>query len=437
MNVRNPLQSLHFRLSTPSGRRQIRRRLNYLLWPLLRGPARLYRSTFLRRSKIVTVIGSYGKTTTTRAAHRAAGMPYPEAGLSNSFSSRALALLSLGPGAKAVIEEVGIGALGQMAQYAHMFQPDVVVVTSIGSEHGRSLGTLQDTAAEKAKMLEAIRPGGIAIMNGDDPNVRAMAAYCRENISWFGVGPENDIRAEAIHLDWPNGTRFRLVAEGSSHDVSIRLIGEHGVRAALGGFAIARALGHSIEQAIAGLETMPQVANRLQVKTLKNGAHILDDCFKASLETFETAIEIVADIPARRRFLAIGAIEDFPGSQPVTYRDLGLRAGRYADRIVALLSRRSFRSFASGARTSGMSDDQLVRVTSIAEMTELLRNELLPRDVVLLKGRGSARMERVALGLQGHWVGCTLKVCGLTMVFCRDCEHLESGFRDTLPPGSQ
>ena len=78
-------------------------------------------------------------------------MPDPEAGLSNSFSSRALALLSLGPGAKAVIAEVGIGALGQMAQYARMFQPDVVVVTSIGSEHGRSLGTLQGTAAEKPR----------------------------------------------------------------------------------------------------------------------------------------------------------------------------------------------------------------------------------------------------------------------------------------------
>ena len=70
----------------------MRRQLNYLLWPLFRGPARLYRNTFLRNSKIVTVIGSYGKTTTTRAAHRAAEIPYPEEGISNSFSSRALAV---------------------------------------------------------------------------------------------------------------------------------------------------------------------------------------------------------------------------------------------------------------------------------------------------------------------------------------------------------
>lgn len=428
---------MRFALATSAGRLQLRRRLNHTLWPVLRGPAGLYRRTALRRATVAVVIGSYGKTTTTRAASRALGVAYPDGGGSNAFSSRALALFTRPRKKQILVEEVGIGARGQMAQYARMFTPDLVVVTAIGSEHGRSLGSLEDTAAEKAKMLEAIRPGGVAVMNGDDPHVRAMASQCQEKIVWYGLGAGHEVRAESICLDWPKGTRFDLVVDGRRHEVRITLIGEHGVRAALAALAIARALGRSLPEAIAGLEAMPPVPNRLQVTHLAEGIDLLDDTFKGSLETVETAIDLFSQIPAQRRILAIGEMEDFPGSQHATYRELGRRVGGQVDLVVALLSRKSFRPLAAGARTAGMSGNCLTRVGDVAEMAQQLREELKPGDVVLLKGRSTARLERVALRLTGRVVGCPLSVCRFKMIACRSCPHVEVGFAGALPPGAR
>ena len=64
---------------------------------------------------------------------------------------------------------------GQMRQQAAMVRPDLVVVTAIAGDHWRSLSTLDITRNEKAEMVRALKPSGVAILNADDPNVRWMA----------------------------------------------------------------------------------------------------------------------------------------------------------------------------------------------------------------------------------------------------------------------
>ena len=62
-------------------------------------------------------------------------------------------------------------------------------MTSIGSEHHRSLGTLEATRDEKARMLDGLRPGGIAVLNRDDPEVMAMVPPAGTRILTFGFDP--------------------------------------------------------------------------------------------------------------------------------------------------------------------------------------------------------------------------------------------------------
>ena len=71
--------------------------------------------------------------------------------------------------------EVALSGPGQMAFNATLLRPNLVVVTSIGSEHNRSFGTLDVTQAEKRRMVEALGRDGTAVLNRDDPRVWAMA----------------------------------------------------------------------------------------------------------------------------------------------------------------------------------------------------------------------------------------------------------------------
>ena len=53
-------------LRTPLGRIQFWNGVYYRLWPLLSRLARIYRRAYVSRTRVVAVVGSFGKTTTTR-----------------------------------------------------------------------------------------------------------------------------------------------------------------------------------------------------------------------------------------------------------------------------------------------------------------------------------------------------------------------------------
>ena len=212
-------------LATPAGRRQIRDGLLFRLWPALSRLARLHRRTAVRNTRVVAVTGSYGKSTTARAVAAALAAPaHPDMSL-NAWSSVARAVLRIRPWQRHAVIEVGISGPGQMLRYADMVAPDVTVVTSIGSEHHPTMPTLAHTRAEKAHLVRALRSSGTAILNGDDPNVAWMATLAPGRTVTFGLGAGCDVRATDVHLDWPHGMQFRLVAFGQAREARIGLVG--------------------------------------------------------------------------------------------------------------------------------------------------------------------------------------------------------------------
>ena len=119
---------------------------------------------------MIAVVGSFGKGSTAAAIASALGLPGPPP-QRNTTSRVALSLLGNRPGRRHAVIEAGAARRGQMRLYPPMLRPDVVVVTTIGSEHHRSLGTLDEAAQEKARMLRGLSRSGIAVLNADDPRV--------------------------------------------------------------------------------------------------------------------------------------------------------------------------------------------------------------------------------------------------------------------------
>jgi UDP-N-acetylmuramoyl-tripeptide--D-alanyl-D-alanine ligase len=409
---------------TPLGRGAIRRRFARRLWPVVRRLAGLYRRTLLRRTRVVVVVGSFGKTTTTRAVGAALCGQQPRV-RGNAFAAVSRAVFSTRPGTEYAVFEVGIGRPGQMAPYASMLRPDVVVVTSIGSEHRRSFPTLEDTREEKVEMVRALRPGGIAVLNGDDPHVRWMAGQTTARVVTFGFGPRNDVRAADHVLDWPEGTRFTLHAGGEIRPARVRLIGRHTLYAPLAAAAVAGALGRDLGEALAGLERVSPPRHRLRPQRLENGAFLLCDELKSPLETIEAALETLAQIPARRRIVVLGDVTEPPTVG--VYRELGASFAGSAS--IAVLVGQNGRRYSVGARRAGMPPAAILQAgESFRRAAALLPDDLGPGDVVLVKGRETQHLERIGLLLAGQRVGCELVHCGEPAIRCERCPMLERGW---------
>ncbi|MGH7801721.1 MAG: Mur ligase family protein [Thermodesulfobacteriota bacterium] len=412
-------------LQTPIGPSKFKSTIWRKSWPLLSRLAILYRHTLIRNTRVVAVLGSFGKTTTARAVAAALGARVRPRFGPNSAAARAV--LHIRPHDRHSVIDVGIDSPGQMAVFARVIQPDITVVTSIGSEHNRSLGILEVTRAEKSEMVKILPTSGIAVLNGDDPNVLWMRGQTRARIITFGIDKTNDVRASDITLDWPNGTRFKIHADGEIRELRIRLMGRHMVYPILAAVAASLAEGSTLDQITPGLEALPPTPGRLEPIRLEKGAIILRDDFKSSLETIDAALDVFSEIPAKRHIVVLGEVSEPPGSQGPIYRKIGERFAKIAS--YAIFVGVNYQRYAAGASRAGLSRDALINAgENVLKPVEILRRDLKTGDVVLIKGRDTQKLERVAFSLMGRKVSCDINFCDLKLR-CASCPMLERGWR--------
>lgn len=234
---------------------------------------------------MIAVIGTYGKTTTAHVVTQALGRPILPRLELNGRSFIPLAVHRTEPGAKHAVMEAGIDHRGQMARFAKAVLLSRCVITSVGSEHNRSLGTLADTAREKAEMVQAVPPDGLVVVNRADQQAMWMAEQGRARSVTFGFNPASDFRASEAEPNWPVGSRFRLHYSGQSAIVQTRLLGRHMAYPTLAAFSVASSVGIPPETALWRLSELTPTPGRMELMVLENGAVLLGDYFKSGLET--------------------------------------------------------------------------------------------------------------------------------------------------------
>ncbi len=382
--------------------------------------ASLYRRTLGRRARVVAIVGSFGKTTTARAVLASLGLDDSLHTGSNAGTGLADALLRISPQAKHAVIEAAISDKGQMERHAHLLKPDIAVVTSIGSEHMTSLGSLEVTRAEKAKMVSAIPPSGLVVLNGDDANVLWMRDLSRARVITYGFGESNHVRATDVVENELSGIRFKLHMDGDVRDVRARLIGRHMIYPILAAVAVAQAEGRDLRQSIAALEELEPTYNRLQPIQLANGAWLLLDAYKAALETIEVALDALSELSANRKIAVLGDVEEPPGSTGPIHKALGKHLSEVCDHIIFVGTKRAFRGVRLGAVSGGLPRDALMNMRTdphaIVQALEIAG--LGTGDIVLIKGRCNQHLERVALLLTGNTVKCSIRFCSRR----HDCE---------------
>jgi UDP-N-acetylmuramoyl-tripeptide--D-alanyl-D-alanine ligase len=265
------------------------------------------------------------------------------------------------------------------------------------------------------------------VLNGDDPNVRWMATQSRARVVTFGFGEDNDVRATGVTIDWPRGTRFTLhTANHPARELRIRLLGRPMVAAALGAVAVGLVEGLDPGTIATRLEALPPTPGRTEALALPGGAYLIRDEYKGALETIDAALDLLAEVPAKRRIVVLGDVEEPPGSQGPIYGRVGTRLADVADHVVFLTPQR--RRYTAGARRAGRELPYTRVRGGVIAAAEAVGAELEAGDVVLVKGRSTERLDRVSLALAGRRVRCRLETCNVIATRCASCPMLERGW---------
>lgn len=406
------------------GRKTLKITALHRAWPLVRPLGWLYRRTALRNLHLTAVTGSFGKSATTQAIALALnGCRYTLQ--RNVTSLLGLTLLSTPPWESHLIIETGAGA-GHMAAQAGMLKPQIAVVTSVGSEHNNLYADLKQTREAKAHLVRALSPSGLAVLNGDDPNVRWMAGQTQARVVTCGFEAHNDIRASGYRLRWPQGLSIELEMEGVKRRVKFGLLGRHQVFSALAAVAVGLELGSDLDRMLARIKGLRPMNGRMEPIKLDNGAWLLRDDNKGAKETLQACLDFWFQVPARRKFVVLGNISELQGDPKQVYRELGAALVPLASRVLFLGE--YYQDLKEGMLQAGFDQGSLSYCDAVQDAIHILKTELAEGDLVLLKSQHNQRLSRVALSLMGKEVRCSLSPCRSMTQKCVECPKLEEGW---------
>ena len=365
----------------------------------------------LERLIVVGVTGSVGKTSAKEVIAAVLGptrRTYRNPGNLNNEIGLPLSLLEVTPDTDvAVLEMGGAYAFGELALLAAIARPTIAVVTNVFPVHLERMGTIEAIAETKAELVDAVPPDGVAVLNGDDPRVRAMATRCRGRVLTFGLDPGNEVRASQVVTEALEGTSFRLHLGSETLHVKVPLIGAHAVQLALAAISVGHALGLHISEMLIGFDD-PAIQVRLLVLPGPRGSQIIDDTYNASTPSVLSALGLLQDLTrgGRGRAIAVlGDMRELGSLSESEHRVVGRRAAEVAAVVVTYGDlARVIADEARSVRPHEV-DGRPPDVTSFGldqrgELVSFLLRELREGDVVLLKGSRGLRMEEMVVALR-------------------------------------
>ena len=344
---------------------------------------------------VVGVTGSVGKTTTKdMTAHFLAtrGPVLKTEGNLNNQYGLPLTLLRLRPEHAAAVLEMGMSAPGEIRALSRLAEPDVATITRVAAVHLEFFPSVDAIAEAKAEILEGLRPGGAAVLNGDDPRVRAIGERFPGRVVWFGRDRRHDVSAES----WRGtafGMRFLLRLGGRAVDVALPLAGPHFVTSFLAAAAAAHVLGVSPESTAEAATSLRPAPHRGEVRRLGEEVVLLDDCYNSSPEALEAAVVVLGLAPGRRRVAVLGDMLELGPTGPRLHRERGRAlAGRVdALAVVGPLAR----EILEGALEAGIPVASLHHFATAADAAAAVGELVRPGDAVLVKGSRGVKLEAV------------------------------------------
>ena len=241
----------------------------------------------------------------------------------------------------------------------------------------------------------------MAILNADDPAVAAMSAKTAARVVTVGLAEGADVRAVDVELDELARPRFTLTRGADSIAVRLAVHGQHQVGNALSAAAVALECGATLQQVAAALaEAGPASRHRMEVTTRADGVTVINDAYNANPDSMRAGLQALAVMARgqnRRSWAVLGEMAEL-GEDAITEHD---RIGRLAvrldiSRLIVVGAGRPMSAMHHGAVMEGSWGSESVMVPDADAALDLLRAELAPGDVVLVKASNSTGLGPLA-----------------------------------------
>lgn len=329
---------------------------------------------------VIGITGSSGKTSTKDMIGQllnGVGTTIAPAGSFNNELGLPHTALKANPETRFLVLEMGSRGPGHLTYLCEIAPPNIGVVVNVGVAHIGEFGSVEAIAKAKSELIQALPINGLAVLNGDDPNVAAMAAVSSAPVKMITTN-ERRIVLDALGrpaFDW-NGTRVQLAVSGA-----------HQVGNALLAAAVAEHCGRreaDLPQALAELKLIS--ARRMDVFDRADGVTVIDDSYNANPASTAAALRaLVAAGHGRRTIAVLGYHAELGDAERQGHAEVGALAATLGVNVLIAVEEPAA-PILDGAASVRSWEGESVLVSDQAAAVREVAHRLRPGDVVLVKG---------------------------------------------------
>jgi UDP-N-acetylmuramoyl-tripeptide--D-alanyl-D-alanine ligase len=293
------------------------------------------------------------------------------------------------------VVEMGAYGPGSIARLCRLTPPDMAIITAIGHAHYERFKTLEAVAETKFELAQAaLAKSGKVIAHERTLRFEHSRAIRNHHAAQFIICGEprvNDVsylQARDVHLvravQKPEGIETTLRWADMEYNFVLPLFGIHHTHNAMLSFAAALTLGLPADSVITALESVPQIAHRLELKRLAGGAILIDDAYNSNPVGFRCALDLMESLsPTGRKILVTPGMVEMGAAHDEAHHSIGVYAGKTCD-VVLLVAADRIPTFIKGFEETGKGAS-LIQVASFAEAQNWLEAYKQDGDVILLE----------------------------------------------------
>lgn len=361
----------------------------------------------LKNLTVVCITGSAGKTTTARALTavlKSSGRKTVASRKSfNNHLGLPLTLLEAGEESEICVAEVGINSPGEMDRLAQIASPDAGAVTNIGTAHIGRFGDMEKIASEKARLFSAFGKTNRLAVNLDDTLALGIASEIDcEKTGFSTLHSGADVFASGIK---PSASRlsFNMRIRGKDFPVTASSAGAHNVMNFLCAAALALGTGVEADEVAQGIAAFTPGEMRMDVREVKGGVTLIDDCYNANPDSVCAALEELCRLKnssGGRAIAVLGDMLELGDLSKKYHRDCGEKAARCGvDFLIG------FGAMADEVCAGAGSEVSVKKTVLHDEAADIIREIANPGDFVLVKGSRAMAMEKIVRRLETDTTG--------------------------------
>ena len=351
----------------------------------------------------VAITGSVGKTTTKEfvAAVLSENLRlHKTEGNYNSTIGMPLSLLTMRNDTQVSVLEMGMSNRGEIEYLSRIAEPDIAIVTNIGSSHMEYLGSRENICRAKLEIVKGLKADGMILLNGDEPLLRGREELEGRNCVYVGFAPDCQFRAQNVRFDMGKTIFDVCYNDKTVEGVSIPTMGKHNVYAALFAYAVGVNMGLSDESVMRCLNNYRSVGMRQNIYDI-GGITVIEDCYNASPESVRAAIDVLGEVVKQknsgRMTALLGDMYELGENEKAFHESVGMDFARKGGSALFTFGELAD-MIAGGAILGGMNVENIYRNRNVRcpEISgEMLLHALLPGDTLLVKASRGAAAERV------------------------------------------